>query len=1105
MASYDEDIARNPFFLALQRKRPELFRKAAELHAVVLVPCQGSVRPGALSSCPFESYVLLPSADEQTRYVSMGGQAVSLRGGELCLTGGEGPSVSARVLFEETFYTDREESLSLICISRPLDALPPPAHPDAEDSGVSMATVSLSTSCPGGASSGAALQAPASLGPGSMDECREVLAWTETPGGGGGGGGAGGGGSATAATTAARRDVDRRIAVFTASFRQLEGRSLRHHIDAVGALYSKCLQVVLKDPQLKSLARQEASLKLLKQAVEMYVLNGTHDAIFKAIGTMEASQDAAFNKRTRSLQDLQLKDLDITSDLSINIPRAKRVLGQLNRCRTSQEKLLCLRSAVHTVLLSPSHRVNVQAMTTDDLLPILIFLVVKTEIPNWRANLSYVKNLRFSGGLEDELGYCLTSFEAAVEHIHAGILTPGAGGTGLPGNGSPWSSPGGAISRAPSACAIDLLFECVASGRDEEVSRLLTSGEGGGGADAALCHPLCSCDSCERIVSGRLNDPSVVTPFSRNDHGLTPLHVAAQHGRLSLLELLLAAGAVVNTVDYHGASPLHSACSRGHQAAALLLLDRNANPSAEDMSGNTPLHLACGGGHEACVKALVFFSARGRHVDPSAQNDRGDSPLHVAARWGYEPVVASLLEAGAAPDLQNRAGETALTCALNSRVMALIHNSSPHSDEPPDSSKASDRPSPSANRSPDCSSSSRRSSTLSDASSSLSSSATMLETQSDDEKSRVERLLKAVADGDLVMTRFLLGWTDDSDESDTEAFPPMFQLCHPLCQCATCQPQQRRASLLSSSGLSVNASDRDGLTPLHAACANVGAAAQLTSALLRHGADPDVGTHRNGHTPLHTAARLGLAQVADILLEHGAKVNKRDRDGNTPLHLACVAPSALTVLLLVQHGASACLVNRRGDSALHEAARAGSADAVRALLYAGASAAVKNRQQRTPAQLAVEQEVLELLERAEAEERGSEVDGREGGGPRAPPGVGHGAAVGARRHRSVRSLFEAVDEDDYDAERTRLSLASASFDNSKHPRRSPAPADPQDVPSADGCPASAAPTERPAEPGRDGGDPPPPTPSPPPSSPPLSPPSSPPPPSPPSPGVDAVA
>ncbi|CAN0369858.1 unnamed protein product [Lampetra fluviatilis] len=1057
MASYDEDIARNPFFLALQRKRPELFRKAAELHAVVLVPCQGSVRPGALSSCPFESYVLLPSADEQTRYVSMGGQAVSLRGGELCLTGGEGPSVSARVLFEETFYTDREESLSLICISRPLDALPPPAHPGT----------------------------PTALARSLTDH---TIAGPATP---------------RSSPILAREHVDRRIAVFTASFRQLEGRSLRHHIDAVGALYSKCLQVVLKDPQLKSLARQEASLKLLKQAVEMYVLNGTHDAIFKAIGTMEASQDAAFNKRTRSLQDLQLKDLDITSDLSINIPRAKRVLGQLNRCRTSQEKLLCLRSAVHTVLLSPSHRVNVQAMTTDDLLPILIFLVVKTEIPNWRANLSYVKNLRFSGGLEDELGYCLTSFEAAVEHIHAGILTPGVSSTS---SASPRPCVGkrddvhlcqalancqGALSSPAGVVRV----QCVASGRDEEVSRLLTSGEGGGGADAALCHPLCSCDSCERIVSGRLNDPSVVTPFSRNDHGLTPLHVAAQHGRLSLLELLLAAGAVVNTVDYHGASPLHSACSRGHQAAALLLLDRNANPSAEDMSGNTPLHLACGGGHEACVKALVFFSARGRHVDPSAQNDRGDSPLHVAARWGYEPVVASLLEAGAAPDLQNRAGETALTCALNSRVSGGAP------------SKASDRPSPSANRSPDFSSSSRRSSTLSDASSSLSSSATMLETQSDDEKSRVrevERLLKAVADGDLVMTRFLLGWTDDSDESDTEAFPPMFQLCHPLCQCATCQPQQRRASLLSSSGLSVNASDRDGLTPLHAACANVGAAAQLTSALLRHGADPDVGTHRNGHTPLHTAARLGLAQVADILLEHGAKVNKRDRDGNTPLHLACVAPSALTVLLLVQHGASACLVNRRGDSALHEAARAGSADAVRALLYAGASAAVKNRQQRTPAQLA-EQEVLELLERAEAEERGSEVDGREGGGPRAPPGVGHGAAVGARRHRSVRSLFEAVDEDDYDAERTRLSLASASFDNSKHPRRSPAPADPQDVPSADGCPASAAPTERPAEPGRDGGDPPPPTPSPPPSSPPLSPPSSPPPPSPPSPGVDAVA
>lgn len=35
MAMYDEDILKNPFYLAIQKQRPDLCSKVAELHGIV--------------------------------------------------------------------------------------------------------------------------------------------------------------------------------------------------------------------------------------------------------------------------------------------------------------------------------------------------------------------------------------------------------------------------------------------------------------------------------------------------------------------------------------------------------------------------------------------------------------------------------------------------------------------------------------------------------------------------------------------------------------------------------------------------------------------------------------------------------------------------------------------------------------------------------------------------------------------------------------------------------------------------------------------------------------------------------------------------------------
>lgn len=368
MAMYDEDLLKNPFYLAIQKRRPDLYRKVAEFHGIILVPCKGSFSSSSLSTCQYDSYILKPVEE---KFQTLNGKEIFIQGNLIILGTGFNNHLSVPVLFEETFYNEKEESFSILCIAHPLEESEILAESTTPSHSYSLKNI---------------------------EDVREFLGRHS-------------------------ERFDKYIASFHRTFKDHERKSLRHYIDSVNALYTKCLQQLLRDSHLRMLSKQEPQMNLMKQAVEMYIHHDIYDLIFKYVGTIEASEDAAFNKITRSLQDLQQKDIGVKSEFSFNIPRAKRELGQLNKCTSPQQKLMCLRKVVQTIMQSPSQRVNMETMCADDLLSVLLYLLVKTEIPNWMANLSYIKNFRFCSSAKDELGYCLTSVEAAIEYIRQGNLS----------------------------------------------------------------------------------------------------------------------------------------------------------------------------------------------------------------------------------------------------------------------------------------------------------------------------------------------------------------------------------------------------------------------------------------------------------------------------------------------------------------------------------------------------------------------------------------------------------------------------------------------------------------------------------------------------------
>ncbi|XP_062848873.1 ankyrin repeat domain-containing protein 27 [Trichomycterus rosablanca] len=879
MAVYDENILKNPFYLALQKQRPDLCNRVAEVHGIVLVPCCERLSVGSYTAAQFESYVLLPT---DQGFQTVDGKVVSIENNQVYLGAGFLSPASIPILFEETFYNEKEQAYSILCITRPIESEANPAELNPVHGSYYLNNV---------------------------EEVKEFLGRHA-------------------------EKLDKFISSFCHDFKEEERKGLRNHIDAVHTLYTKCLQCLLRDSRLKLLTKQELQMTLLKQAVEMYIHSGIHEYLFSYVGTLEASQDADFNKTTRRLQDLQQKDLGVKPEFSINIPRAKRELSQLNHCTSPQEKLLCLRKVVFTIMQSPSRKVNLEAVCADDLLSVILYLLLKTEIPNWLANLAYIKNFHFCNSTKDDLSYCLTSFEAAVEYISQGNLKEGStAGSGELDDKLILRQKMNLLSQTAST-PIDCLFEHIASGNEAEVKRLLSEGESEEEERRKMCHPLCSCDACDLHMSGRLNDPSIVTPSSRDDRGYTPLHVAALWGQSQLIDLLVSKGAAVNATDYHGFTALHLSCQKGFQGVTLLLLHYKANAHAQDNNGNTPLHLSCMYGHEDCVKALVYYDLHKCRLN--IQNDKGDTALHIAARWGYEGIMEVLLENGASTLLHNKANQTPLQCALNSRVLSLLecaYNSA--------SKKESGFETPS--HSPQLSCSSSRCSSVSSASSVPS-----VEASSEIDRTHqkeVEKLLRAVADGDVEMVRYLLEWLDEELEEDQKAeIPDKTELCHPLCQCPNCEPTQKKLTVLQLDGLGVNSSNADGFTLLHVAALHGHIA--LVSLFIHNGANINA---RNGlsATPLHLACQNNHIEVVRSLVECNAKLNKKDQFGNTPLIQACLKGHKQTALVLIQSDALVNMANNQGNTALHKAVKGAHQNLVELLLQAGAIPHLRNKRQRT--------------------------------------------------------------------------------------------------------------------------------------------------------------
>lgn len=595
----------------------------------------------------------------------------------------------------------------------------------------------------------------------------------------------------------------------------------------------------------------------------------------------------------------------------------------------------CLRRAVTAASQCKHNDISV-----DDLIPILVFVIVKSGLTHWITLLNYLKHFIFTGfsdGSEKGVdSFLITTLEAAILYIQTIDLNEFR----VSSNNALERTKNKRNEERPRKFStkenfVEYLFANIICEDEVEVIKLLKTDKnleitnedddevdsvliGGHNDDLFMKSFTVNDDDIDEGVSDEMD---VISKFPvcrlnlQNKHGIGAIHVAAMHGLPKMLNLLLALGVNPKIVDENNYTPLHYAAARGHQNTLLLLIHAGAEINAFTNDRNTPLHLSSLNGHSNCVKALLYYSDHMKvKIEKNIQNKMGDTALHLAAKWGFSEIVETLLEYGVKTDLSNRLGQTPLNVAHNSRIASQLQDAFVMIDT-------------SESGIWDASSTDNEILTNSDAQvfrgCYFSSTTSLVDEIGSDtllQKSVNDKIVAAIRNGDIKLAYHFLGI--EAPEEITSS------VCHPLCDCDKCKHIVLQLALHEKSDNQltqkydgdINACSTDGMTPLHAAVQEKNS--DLIEKLIQMGATVQIQSKHTKQTAIHYAVLIRDIKILDNILEHIVDASKpndidvQDSNGDTALHIAVKLGDTQLVECLLKHEPNLHWINCDGKTPL---------------------------------------------------------------------------------------------------------------------------------------------------------------------------------------------
>ncbi|XP_018907926.2 uncharacterized protein [Bemisia tabaci] len=394
----------------------------------------------------------------------------------------------------------------------------------------------------------------------------------------------------------------------------------------------------------------------------------------------------------------------------------------------------------------------------------------------------------------------------------------------------------------------------------------------------------------------------------RQDKYCTTLIIAVIKKRIDLVEILIQAGADVNTkTNLLHLSPLHFAIGVRSLQLIKLLLKAGSDVNAKSAFDTSPLLLAVISNEGKIVETLLEVA----EIEVNCLNDKGSTPLTTAASNGLLSIVKMLVMRGAlingAPSEAFLPLHKALFFGKEHVVNWLINNGA--------SVRARD---------------SRGLTAIMAAVMSKDTTLKMIETLmkkggniNSKCKGGCTALHYAAASGNLRMVRFLIDQGANPNEKDKEGHTVLHFAIRSECI-------KTAEYLIDETGVDLNGGP---LSPLLWA---VGLENQdMVKLLLKKGANVNVSTCY-GTTPLHLAVREGYQPITELLLKYKPNLEFRTSQGSTALFLAVKNQHEKIVEALLDKGADPNDIDDSGNYPIHVAINSGNVNVVKALLNKGA-------------------------------------------------------------------------------------------------------------------------------------------------------------------------
>lgn len=376
MGGYEENLQTNPLWLKLFEKL-ELLREICNNSWICLIPKRTAITERCLQSHEFLlAHVITPSLEmPKTHFISMIGEEVSISGSSVKLK--SEPARQITILFEEIFYTRDLQKCKLLCIDTPI------------------------------ISKFASKESPLTNHH-IVRNLQESIELIQEHG---------------------KKQVERKIsnAIKNFSMRIQSTSDYEKIVTNLKLLYEYCVNITCRSS--RKLKEQDPFLYTnLKIAIEYILLDCAYEKIFDAIAIQSIDESQKFNKTLRKLSNISLDDLSISKLIkNERFTSLKLELLKIGTYKCALDKLSCVKTVIEGISALSEKKLTV----TDEMLPILVYLVIKTNYFHWIPTLKFIKELNLSQMLnpEDQSSgsaflYILTTLEAVIFFIQTNENLP---------------------------------------------------------------------------------------------------------------------------------------------------------------------------------------------------------------------------------------------------------------------------------------------------------------------------------------------------------------------------------------------------------------------------------------------------------------------------------------------------------------------------------------------------------------------------------------------------------------------------------------------------------------------------------------------------------